>query len=201
MTPAPVAQVEESARRQQILAKARDLFIRHGYRKTTIEDIATACGLVKTALYYYFPNKEEIFADVVRLEGERMLAMVRQAVRTAEGPRAQLVAMLKTGLHAVTVVVDELVEYRNTQEFRELAPIAASKLQAFLDAEVELLREILESGVRAGVFKKLTSPQVPVIIIAGLRGVQIHLVDAGDTRQLEGALDALLDLFLEGLCR
>ena len=193
---------EESARRSQILAKARDLFVRHGYKKTTIEDIATACGLVKAALYHYFPNKEAIFADVVRLEGERMLATTRDAVANAVGPRAKLLAMLKAGLHAVTVLMDELVDYRNTAEFRELAPLAASKLQAFLDQEAEILRGILDAGVRAGVFKKMAaSPSVPFLIMAGLRGVQMHMVEAGDVRELEGALDTLLDLFLEGLAR
>ncbi|HEY8398243.1 MAG TPA: helix-turn-helix domain-containing protein, partial [Flavihumibacter sp.] len=47
--------------RQDILAGARELFIHYGYKKTTMEDIARKIGKSKSALYYYFKTKEEIF--------------------------------------------------------------------------------------------------------------------------------------------
>ena len=198
---AGAADSDHAARQQQIRDRARALFIRHGYRKATIEDIGRACGLGKAGLYYYFSSKEAIFADVVRVEGEKVLAKVRAAVKAADDPVAQLVAMVKTGFEAFTVVVNELVENRNAAELRASLPLAASNLQQFLDQQVEMLRKILEAGARKGVFKRVTSPSVPLIIIAGLRGVQFHLLDAGNPPRLEEAVDTLLQLFLEGIRR
>jgi AcrR family transcriptional regulator len=47
-----------------ILDAARDVFVRCGYHATRLEDIAEAAGFTKTALYYYFEDKEEIFLSL-----------------------------------------------------------------------------------------------------------------------------------------
>lgn len=188
------------AKQEQILNKARDIFARHGYRKTTVEDIGGACGLGKAALYHYFSSKEQIFAEVVRTESRKILAQVRAAVGAADGPRAQLLAMLKTSFNAVSVAIAELVENTRAAELRASLPLAAEALRELLDEEVEILRKILEAGARQGVFRKITSPSVPLVIISGLRGVQLHILEVEKPPVLEEAIDAVLDLFLEGLC-
>jgi AcrR family transcriptional regulator len=189
------------AKQEQILNKARDVFARHGYRKTTVEDIARACALGKAALYHYFSSKEEIFAEVVRAESRKILAQIRTAVDAADGPKAQLVAMLKTSFNAVSVAIAELVENKRAAELRASLPLAAEALRQFLDEEVEILRKILETGARQGVFRKITSPSVPLVIISGLRGVQFHILEVEKPPVLEDAIDSVLDLFLEGICR
>lgn len=45
---------------EQILAAALEVFSRHGYRGSTIDQIATEAGLSKPNLLYYFDGKEEI---------------------------------------------------------------------------------------------------------------------------------------------
>jgi AcrR family transcriptional regulator len=44
---------------------AADLFIRHGFGRTTMGDIARAAGMSRPALYLLFPGKEEVFEAVV----------------------------------------------------------------------------------------------------------------------------------------
>jgi AcrR family transcriptional regulator len=192
---------EHAARLGQIRDKARDIFIRHGYRKTTIEDIGKACGLGKAALYYYFSSKEEIFAEVVRTEAEKVLGQIRAAVDAAGDPRAKLVAALRTSFRVVSARIGEIIESRSAAELKQSLPLAARYLRQFLDEEVEILREILKEGGRSGVFKKVSSPSVPLLIIAGLRGVEFHLLDFEDPPQLDDAIDDILKLFLEGICR
>ena len=79
-----------------------------------------------------------------------------------------------------------------------LVKAAAPSEQARVRA---ILRDILDDGVRRGVFRKLGSPSVPLLIIAGLRGVQLHLLDADNPPKLDDAVDSLLEIFLEGICR
>ncbi|MGC8866567.1 MAG: TetR/AcrR family transcriptional regulator, partial [Bacteroidales bacterium] len=40
--------------RDVIIKTSRKLFARYGYRKTTIDDIASALGKAKGSVYYYF---------------------------------------------------------------------------------------------------------------------------------------------------
>lgn len=188
-------------RQRQILDNARTIFARYGYRKTTIEDIGKACGLGKAALYHYYSGKEEIFAEVVRAETDRLLGQIRAAVDAARGPRAKLVAALTTSVRAASARIGELVGPTSAAELRASLPLAGRQLQRFRDEEAAILRGILDDGERRGVFKRLGSPSVPLLIIAGLRGVQLHLLDLDNPPRLDDALDALLEIFLEGICR
>ena len=48
--------------REAIISAATGLFSRFGLEKTTMEDIAKAARKGKSTLYYYFKNKEAVFA-------------------------------------------------------------------------------------------------------------------------------------------
>ncbi len=49
------------SRKLQIMACAREVFLEYGYRKTTIEDVAERMNITRSALYYYFRNKDDLF--------------------------------------------------------------------------------------------------------------------------------------------
>ena len=66
--------------REEILNGARELFQRFGFKKTTMEDIARQIGKSKSALYYYYKTKEDIFEAVVLYEVDAQRAQVAEAV-------------------------------------------------------------------------------------------------------------------------
>jgi AcrR family transcriptional regulator len=55
---------EASAKRTRILDAALLRISRYGFRRTSMEDIATEAGISRAALYLQFRNKEEIFRGV-----------------------------------------------------------------------------------------------------------------------------------------
>lgn len=55
-------------RRQALLAAAADLFVRWGYDKTSVADIAREAGVSKGAVYLEFPSKDDLFRAVLHLE-------------------------------------------------------------------------------------------------------------------------------------
>jgi TetR/AcrR family transcriptional regulator, mexJK operon transcriptional repressor len=54
------------AKRDQILAGARRVFLRHGFAAASTDAIAAEAKVSKRTLYVYYPSKEELFADVMR---------------------------------------------------------------------------------------------------------------------------------------
>lgn len=54
--------------REQLIDIAARLFDSKGYAQTSINDIARAIGLGRSAVYHYFRNKEEIVAALVEAE-------------------------------------------------------------------------------------------------------------------------------------
>lgn len=51
-------------RKRQLVACAATLFAERGYAETRIKDIVEAAGVAKGLFYWYFENKEALFAEV-----------------------------------------------------------------------------------------------------------------------------------------
>jgi AcrR family transcriptional regulator len=192
---------EKQGRRTAIRDKARDIFMRYGYRKTTIEDIGRACGLGKAALYYYFSSKEEIFAEVACAESQQIIARVRVAVDAADDPKAKLAAMVRTRFKVIYDIIGEMIGKEAASELTDLRPLAAKVRQEFFEEEADILKQILEYGYRRGVFKKVSSPSVPLLMISAIRGIELHLTEVRNAPSLDEGLESMLDLFFEGICR
>jgi AcrR family transcriptional regulator len=50
--------------REQILEEAARLFQERGYERTRMQDIAATFGVTHAALYYYFPRKSDLLAEL-----------------------------------------------------------------------------------------------------------------------------------------
>jgi AcrR family transcriptional regulator len=83
-------------RPQQILDAALEIFDEQGLDRARLDDIARRAGIAKGTIYLYFPNKEELFREVVRYTIVSRLETVRVALASGENDRS---------------AVDELCQY------------------------------------------------------------------------------------------
>ena len=72
---------DEKTRR--ILAAALDVFARHGFRKTSMQDVADAAGISRAALYLRFRNKEDLFRSGAAAVHDDVLQRARAALAAA----------------------------------------------------------------------------------------------------------------------
>jgi AcrR family transcriptional regulator len=52
--------------RERILAVAQELFIKDGYDKVSLREVAEQVGVTKAALYYHFSSKEQLLKTLVQ---------------------------------------------------------------------------------------------------------------------------------------
>jgi AcrR family transcriptional regulator len=57
---------KESARKAHVLETALTVFVRHGFRKTSMEDIAQAAGISRQGIYLHFKDKDQIFSASIQ---------------------------------------------------------------------------------------------------------------------------------------
>jgi len=57
---------KKSKKREQIVETAKNLFMRHGIKRVTIEEICKKAGASKMTFYKYFPNKIELVKHIWR---------------------------------------------------------------------------------------------------------------------------------------
>lgn len=69
----------------QVLDGARKVFMRDGFERASVDDIAREAGVSKATIYAYFPDKQRLFLEVVRGECLRQTEEA-EAMVTAEVP-------------------------------------------------------------------------------------------------------------------
>jgi AcrR family transcriptional regulator len=93
--------VDAAQTREDILAKARDLFARQGYAGTSAREISSAAGVTIGAMFHHFDSKMHLFECVFE---ELELEMDRHA-KAASNPALGL-SVLETFLAGVSTSLD-----------------------------------------------------------------------------------------------
>jgi AcrR family transcriptional regulator len=95
------AMSRESARRDILLQKAFELFVKEGYAATRMEDIARAIGLSKPMVYELFTSKEELFHAVVDYMATPLSADDQALMQDYEGPAHALFDIAKSQMKRI----------------------------------------------------------------------------------------------------
>ncbi len=73
----------------QVIVGAQSIFMRDGYERASVDDIARAAGVSKATLYSYFPDKRLLFLEVAKAECRRA-ADEAEALISDTAPVAQV---------------------------------------------------------------------------------------------------------------
>jgi AcrR family transcriptional regulator len=76
----------EPDRRNVVLTTALETFARYGYRKTSMEDVATAARISRPGLYFLFKSKQELFAAAMTRGLENDLRAAAHALKDESRP-------------------------------------------------------------------------------------------------------------------
>jgi AcrR family transcriptional regulator len=89
------ARLPRSARRQQLLGAAQEVFVAQGYHAAAMDDIADAAGVSKPVLYQHFPSKLEFYLALLDQHSEAMVAAVRVALDSTTDNKQRVAATIE----------------------------------------------------------------------------------------------------------
>lgn len=146
---APIPNDSNAERRAAILQSSMGVFMRYGYKKTSMDDLARAAGLSRQGLYLHFASKDELFKEGLNLVAEQGLQALRAALhdetQSIEERLVQAFVALKTSMGAGDMANEHMNEL-----FATALQIAGPRIhdldQAIL---VELTEALWTSGVAA----------------------------------------------------
>jgi len=75
--------LSRSARRAQLLAAAKTVFVTQGYHAAAMDDIAVRAGVSKPVLYQHFPSKLELYLALLGESAAEMVRLVREAIQAS----------------------------------------------------------------------------------------------------------------------
>jgi AcrR family transcriptional regulator len=85
-------------KRLQIVRAATELFVRQGYRKTSMAEVADQAGVAKGTLYLYARTKADLMGQAIAEEKRRYLEVLRPILEEERPPKERLRTWLRTVL-------------------------------------------------------------------------------------------------------
>jgi len=152
------AAARRRAREKDIIAATRGLFDQRGVRDAQIEDIAKAVGINRAIVYRHFTGKEELFALTLVGYLDELRDELASAIATSTIPEKQLTALVTAFVeygvaHPAFVDCAQTIMRRTGPDLLdEMSESALFRLGRGISGCLALLSQVLEDGVRAGVF-------------------------------------------------
>ncbi len=192
----------KSVRREQlqdaILEAASRLFIERGFPGTSMGDIAEAMGVTRTAIFYYFRNKEAILNALTASITEMAGKLAEETLAQQHDPMLALRALVCQ--HARLILSHPLqfrVVERNEQHLSpSLRKIAQASRRLLLNRFVTAI----EAGIRAGQFRDV-DPKLAAFSMLGMCNWGAWWFNPQGSMSLDQVIEGMADLALNSVVR
>ncbi len=166
-----------SSREERVIAAATDVFLRYGFARTTMGDIAERAGISRPALYLVFPGKEEVFAAVIRRLNEDSLAGIRAILPTLPTLKDRVLYACETwGAHGF----DLIAANPDSRDLWNLSFVPVQKIYTEFQA---LIVELIAEPVAASTLEASPEELARSLTFA-MRGLEETAKDGVDMRRL-----------------
>lgn len=176
-----------------ILNVARSHFVSRGIAGARVDQIAAAAGYSKAMLYHYYGNKETLYAAVLAQACREIAAPQPTADWAVVGPVAALEAFVR-GTAALLRRDPAILNLLALENLNEAAHLRSPMLLGDHPGLLTQLRDILEAGAVAGVFRAGIDP---VHLHVALWSMIAHTVSNRFTLSATLGVDIASDAFLD----
>jgi AcrR family transcriptional regulator len=142
-------------RPKQILDAALAVFAERGLAAARLDDIAKLAGLSKGTIYLYFPNKEELFREVVRTTVVAYIARAEAFFESEPDPVQSLLNWMDGYWSWLRSPVFPAMHRLVNSELRNFPDLAEFYATEVIERAHRLVRGMLERGMDVGVFRRM----------------------------------------------
>jgi AcrR family transcriptional regulator len=195
---------QQDIKKEKILEAAHQRFLHYGYSKTTMNEIAGDLSMSKALLYYYFPDKSELYIAIMRKLAGDYLKLLED--NTFDDLKEAFVFQINTH-HNFIVSNYNFFDFFRLNE-QNLPDTIWDIVKQIHQAERTLLSDAIKKEVAKGTIKPVDNPEEIVdLVLDALQGVRVGAVahkkaifpkkehlDEIHTKRL-----MLIDIFIKGL--
>jgi len=197
---------QQDVKKEKILEAAHHRFLHFGYSKTTMNEIAGDLSMSKALLYYYFPDKSQLYVAVMRKVAEEYLKSLSVKTNTFDSLKDAFVFQINTQ-HDFIVTNYNFFDFFRLNE-QNLPDMIWDIVKHVHESETELLVNAINTEVEKGKLKPVDNPgEIVELLLDALHGVRVksmshkkqmfpnkeHLDEIRSKRLL------LADIFIKGL--
>ncbi|MCL3780973.1 TetR/AcrR family transcriptional regulator [Prolixibacteraceae bacterium JC049] len=190
---------KEEKAKEEILLQAQKLFQQFGLKKTTMDDLASACSKAKSTLYHYFKSKHEVFDAVIDLEMTSLQAIIQSKVAEVDTISEKLTIYIIT-FHAEVTKMANL--YRIIQNELAHEAFTHKQFRRMFSFEQAYISKLLQEGIDKNEIKEIDSDEIDwfaEMLIAAFFGVVQHSIESDnglDHEKLTKTANRLIPRFI-----
>ncbi|MFN3967089.1 MAG: TetR/AcrR family transcriptional regulator [Endomicrobiia bacterium] len=190
-------------KRNKIIQASINVFVKKGFFKTQMEDIAREAGVAKGTLYLYFKSKEELFASFF----ENIFEQAFSDIEKIKNMSASAIDKLK-------IIVKNQIEFcqKNLELFmmidrelhnmdKTLKMTNTKKIMKKYEDIIYSLSEIVKQGIKEKSIKNIDPVLISVILIDAVKSVVFRNVKFHSKEKLTNQIPVVLDILLNGIGR
>lgn len=183
--------------RQNLINAARKIFVRFGFEKTTMNEIALEARKGKSSLYYYFASKEEVFQAVVEYEAGIIVEKLKAAVNNSE-------TLIDKARNFILVRFAEIQKLGNLYNalrddfLNHLEFIKKARVQYDM-MELNFIKALLNDGKQQRIFDINDIDTIAETFQMTLKAVELPLLIDYESEVFETRLNSLVDIFFYGI--
>jgi len=197
---------QQDIKKEKILEAAHHRFLHYGYSKTTMNEIAADLSLSKALLYYYFPDKSQLYTAVMRKVADDYLNILKSRVNTFADLKDAFEFEINTQ-HEFIVANYNFFDFFRLNE-QNLPDMIWQIVGQVHQCEADLLVTAIKNEADKGKIKPVPNPdEIVELLLDALHGVRVsaqshkkilfpqkeHLDEIRTKRLL------LADIFIKGL--
>lgn len=184
-------------KRRAALRVASRLFNEKGYHATSLDEIADRIGVTKTALYYYFRNKEELLFECIEISikaGED----ARAATEAAEGTAFDRFCVFY--LTVLASAIEDGGSYATLVNIRALPSAMQQDLMQRREALTAHIQDLLRAAIAEGQMRAVDIDSTALFLTSAITWVMAYSLERHDGQAApEKTARAFLDQILNGL--
>jgi AcrR family transcriptional regulator len=194
-----------------IVEASTRVFPRLGYHNATVEDILQEAGVARSTFYVYFPNKRELFMNLVTALSAEMLCIITGGIddlitrfASPGAPRASDEELMQALVDFLALVFRFVETNRGMTRifFNDMVAIDDEMTLVFRDFQSQItgdFERLIRMGVDIGFLRAVNQRRAADFIVAGLIHMARNISLGSGDADIEEVSREIVDMQINGL--
>ncbi len=197
--------IQEDILATQILQAALQLYLKHGLKKVTMDDVSKVIGKSRSTIYYYFKSKDEIFEAVMEALVIEVIEEIAQAMEKEDNLEEQIrafcLAKIKTSENKKTIF-SAMEAGMDADEISIHVQIMGAVHMRLIKQETALIKKHLSFAASKRVIRSLKPKEQDMfifILLSSTRGIKREMAYENNFGNLKTTIDTLTSMMMKWL--